>query len=315
MRISLLDMSNLLYRTFYASNKQDETTISLAHHKALMSMNKIFRRDRPDMTVAVFDRPDNWRKLYSIHTPDRPSPLIYKGQRRQNMTPNEAATHKRFVESVKELETLLREQTKITTFAADGLEADDLVAGFVQRYSGPDAHITVHSADNDYVQLLRYENVKVRCPIKDTYKTLEDYNDDPDWFMFVKCCKGDQSDNVLRIFPKVYMAKVKTYYTDELARVNAFNDTWLFKDHTVHSGKLFEENKLLMDLRHQPQGIRELIDETIDIELARPKRFKMQEFWRFCAAHDLRKIADDSNNFMGLLNTHPSATTWSRPAG
>lgn len=303
MKVAVMDMSNLLYRTFHASAKTDESTIGLAHHKALMSMNKFFRSHRPQMTVAVFDRPNNWRKLYSEHTPDRPSPLIYKGQRRQNMTPREAMLHKQFVESVKELETLLREQTKVVTLSADGLEADDLISGFVQAF--PDYDSTIISGDNDFLQLLRNPNVKLVDPKTDQYKSLEEYDMDADYFMFRKCCKGDVSDNVLRIFPKVYEARVKEYYRDDYKRNNAFNEVWQFSGHTVHPGKLFAENKLLMDLTAQPEGIRELINETIALELGREKSYNQMKFWRFCGRHELRTIAADSTSFDRLFTTHP----------
>lgn len=303
MKCLILDMSNLLYRTFHASNTSDEVSISLAHHKGLMSMNKWFRKINPDMTVAVFDRPNNWRKLYTLHTPDRPSPLIYKGQRRQNMTPKQALVHQQFMESVKELESLLREQTKVIALAAEGLEADDLIAGFCQRF--PDCDTTIVSGDGDFIQLLRNPNVKLLEPKSEKYRDLSEYDNNADFFIFQKCCSGDTTDNVMRIFPKVYKAKVRSYFTDELKRTNAFNETWKFQDREIHPGNTFAENKLLMDLACQPEGIRELIDSTINEELGREKSYKMMRFLRFCGAHDLRNIANDSESFTRLFTTHP----------
>lgn len=303
MKVAIMDMSNMLYRTFYASNVADEGTISLAHHKALMSMNKFFRQIKPDMTVAVFDRPNNWRKLYTEHTENRPSPLQYKGHRRQNFTPRQAETHKKFLESIKELEAMLRDQTKIITLACDGLEADDLIAGFVQSHL--EHECTVISADNDFLQLLRHPNAKLLDPKTESYKTLEEWNNDPDYFMFLKCCKGDTSDNVMRIFPKVYKAKVKDYYTDELKRVNAFNEAWKFDGTDIIPGDVFKENRLLMDLAAQPEGIRELIEESIAEELSREKSYNQMKFWRFCGKHELKNIAASADSFNRLFTTHP----------
>lgn len=302
MKLMLIDMSNILHRTFYSS-PATEDSISLAHHKGLMSMNKWFRMVRPDMTIAVFDRPNNWRKLYTQHTENRPSPLIYKGHRRQGQTPRQVEVYRKFTESVDELHSMLRDQTRVVSLAADGLEADDLIAGVCQMF--PACDTTVISRDGDFIQLLRNPNVKVIDPATETHQSLEAFDNDADFFMFQKCCTGDAGDNVMRIFPKVYKTKVREYYTDELKRVNAFNEAWVFKDHPIHPGRLFDENKLLMDLTAQPEGIRDLIEQTIVDEMGREKSYNQTKFWRFCGKHQLQNIAKDSEAFARMFTSHP----------
>lgn len=299
----VVDASNLLYRSFYASNPKAEDSIALVHHKNLMMLNKYFRTVRPDRIVVVFDRPNSWRKVLTEHTPDRPSPLLYKGQRRIDSSEREKLVYAKFLHSIAEFEQLLRDQTKINTLACDGLEADDLIAGFVQAF--PDNKHTIISADKDFIQLLRNPNVTLIDPSDGKPRSLEEWDNDPDYFMFHKCCKGDKGDNVLRIFPKVYEAKVKKYYTDELARVNAFNEEWVFDGFKIKPGELFKENKLLMDLTGQPEGIKELIVETISAETAREKHYHHSNFLRFCGKHELRNIINDAEAFIKMFTTHP----------
>jgi 5'-3' exonuclease, N-terminal resolvase-like domain len=299
----IIDASNLLYRSFYASNPRAEDSISLVHHKNLMMLNKYFKSIQPDRLVVVFDRPNSWRKVYTEHTPDRPSPLLYKGHRRLDSTEREKIVYAKFLASIAEFEQLLRDQTKVNALACDGLEADDLIAGYTQAY--PEHRHTIISGDKDFIQLLRNPNVSLIDPADGKPRSLAEWEYDPDYFIFHKCCKGDKGDNVLRIFPKVFEAKVKKYYTDELARVNAFNAEWVFDGHKIVPGQLFVENKLLMDLTAQPEGIKELITDTIASEVSREKHYKHNTFLRFCGKHELRNIINDAEQFIKMFTTHP----------
>lgn len=302
-RVVCLDMSNLLFRSFHASNPNGTDAIALTHHKNIMMLNKYFKQLRPERIVAVFDRPDSWRKLWTLHMENRPSPLIYKGNRRQGMTEREQAIYAQFVHSVSEFETLLRDHTRINTLACDGLEADDLIAGYVQRH--PDDDITVVSADQDFLQLLDNPNTKLLNPADGSYRDLAEWDNNKALFMFEKCCRGDKGDNVMRIFPRVFKTKVRQYFTDELARVNAFAEKWQFMGHTIVPGEVFKENKLLMDLTAQPAAVREMIETTIADERDREKRYHFNSFLRFCGKHELNRIADDAEQYIGLFATHP----------
>ena len=57
MKYMILDISNLLYRTYYANKNEDELTIAgLAQHQALLTLNKYFNLYSPDKIVMAFDR-------------------------------------------------------------------------------------------------------------------------------------------------------------------------------------------------------------------------------------------------------------------
>ena len=153
----LLDISNLLYRNFYANKSEDDITIAgLAQHQALLTLNKYYKEYSPDKIIMCFDRP-TWRKEYTKSNKCI-SEKIYKGNRRKDMTEKEEKKYKLFLEHLTNFEALIKEYTSIVCLAMKNLEADDLVAGFCQGYS-KNNKITIISTDKDFIQLLGLTNV------------------------------------------------------------------------------------------------------------------------------------------------------------
>ncbi len=61
----VFDISNLLYRTFFAHHTEDDITIAgLATHSALLVLNKYYRQYKPHKIVMAFDN-ESWRKDYT----------------------------------------------------------------------------------------------------------------------------------------------------------------------------------------------------------------------------------------------------------
>jgi hypothetical protein len=125
------------------------------------------------------------------------------------------------------------------------------------------------SGDRDFVQLKKYKNFKLINP--DDGKERE--CDDPLFFMFEKCFRGDAGDNVMSAYPRVRKTKLEAALKDEYTLTTIMNESWDFTDPetgevtTYNVGELFEENQLLMDLDCQPAEIRQIIKETLDHEL------------------------------------------------
>ncbi|TFH08230.1 MAG: hypothetical protein E4H14_06805, partial [Candidatus Thorarchaeota archaeon] len=107
MKYLVFDISNLLYRTFFAQRQEnDETLAGLATHSALVTLNKYFRQHKPDRVVMAFDR-SSWRKDYTA-SPECLSKKPYKGNRRKDMSPAQQAKFQRFMNHLSEFETLIR---------------------------------------------------------------------------------------------------------------------------------------------------------------------------------------------------------------
>lgn len=303
MKYLVFDMSNLLYRTFFAHTQETDMTIAgLASHSALVTLNKYFREHKPHKVVAAFDR-TSWRKEYTA-SEECISKKPYKGNRRQTMTPQQKLKYEQFCAHLNEFEQLLTENTTMITLAASKLEADDVIAGFVQVMTlDPENEITVISGDQDFIQLLRYSNVRILDPATGKDRTLDDYNNDPDYFMFMKCIRGDKGDNVGSALPKVRETRIEKAYKDPFERANLMNETWNGPDGKEFVVKnLYKENQLLMDLSMQPDDIQKLIVKTILEATKSEKKFSYFHFMRFLGKYELKKVAEQADNFVPMLS-------------
>ncbi len=307
--ILVFDVSNMLYRTFFANKLKHsvEESAGLAHHSALITLNKYFRNFKPHKVMMAFDR-TSWRKAYTadeLCISGKP----YKGNRRQNMTPAEKEMFAKFLNHLSDFEDMMTKQTSVMCLACAGLEADDLIAGVVEIF--PDDEVVIVSADKDLMQLLRNDKVKLIDPAsgKDRRELLNsDYNGDVDYFMFEKCIRGDAGDNVQSAFPGVRKTRIKKAYGDAFEKVNLMNETWSmgkpgtdeFKEHIVK--ELFAENQLLMDLGDQPDIIKDRIKATIYEAIENPGKYSHFHFLKFLGKYELKKIAEQIDNFVRMLS-------------
>jgi hypothetical protein len=284
------------------------TNAGLAHHSALTMLNKYFRKFQPSKVVMTFDRP-SWRKHYT-KSDLCISGKLYKGHRKQQMTPKDKEKFSHFMDHIQHFEEIMRERTSVICLASEMLEADDLVAGFVQKY-GDDNRIIIVSTDQDFIQLLYNDNIELIDPSKDKSRRPlleEDYKGDIEYFMFQKCLRGDSGDNVMSAFPRVRKTRIDKAYTDSFERANLMHETWNvgipgeedYKEYVVKD--LFEENKLLMDLRHQPDAVRKIIDDTIEKEMEDPGKYSHFHFLKFLGEYELKKITQSIDNFVPMLS-------------
>ncbi len=296
-------MSNLLYRTFFAHHAEDDITIAgLATHSALVTLNKYYRQYKPDKIVAAFDRP-SWRKEYTA-SDECLSKKPYKGTRRQTMTPAQKLKYEQFCAHLNEFEQLITDHSTVITLAGAGLEADDVIAGFIQVQTlDPINEIIVISQDKDMIQLLRFENVRVVDPASGKDRTLEEWNGDADYFMFLKCIRGDIGDNVQSAYPKVRETRVLKAYNDPFEKANLMNESWKgVSDKEFVVKDLYKENQLLMDLSMQPEDIQKLMVKTVLNALKKESKFSYFHFMKFLGKYGLKKVAEQADNFVHLLS-------------
>jgi hypothetical protein len=303
MKYLMFDMSNLLYRTFFAHHTEDDITIAgLASHSALTTLNKYMREQKPNKVVAAFDR-TSWRKEYT-KSDECISKKPYKGNRRQSMTPAQKIKYEQFCSHLNDFETLIADHSSIITLAGATLEADDLMAGFVQVVTlEPENEVVIISGDKDMIQLLRFPNVRVIDPASGKDRSLEEWNGDADYFMNMKCIRGDAGDNVSSAFPKVRETRIAKAYADPYERANLMNETWTGADGRTFVVKdLFKENQLLMDLAAQPDDIQKLIVKTVVNAIKNPGKFSYFHFMKFLGKYELKKVAEQADNFVPLLS-------------
>jgi 5'-3' exonuclease len=306
MKNLIFDTHHLLHRTFFSIteklNADDLSALGL--HKALFSMNKMFKKFNPDRVICVFDS-SSWRKDYT-NSDGCITYKKYKGNRRQNLDEDQIIKYKIFDAHIQQFREMLKTKTGISVYHREKLEADDIIWGIVD--SNPDDDHIIITGDNDFLQLLRYSNVTIYDPIQEKNKDLLEYDSDAEYFMFHKCFRGDTGDNVMSAYPRLRSEKIKKAYTDDFTLENLLQHTFeqeFFDD----SGKLvkqkfktldvFFENMTLMDLTCQPYHIKEMIRETVSED--NRSRYNMIQFGKYCKSVGLQNISENISNFTDLL--------------
>jgi hypothetical protein len=302
MKRMVVDTANILFRVAAAHGKYGpegtpEEKAGLAMHIALNTLNKYYKQFRPDQVAVTFEGGQNWRKDYTKSATCK-SQKVYKANRVKDdsMIP--------FFELIKSFEEIARTHTSLICLSHPKLEGDDLFSGYVQRFTAAGDEVIGVSGDRDFVQLLKYKNFKLINPDDGRPRTV----DDPLFFMFEKCFRGDAGDNVMSAYPRVRKTKLEAALKDEYTLTQLMNETWTFTDPetgeqtTYNVGELFEENQLLMDLDCQPADIRQLITETLDHELEHHGRFSNFHFQKFCGKFGLKQIAESSTNFVDMFS-------------
>jgi 5'-3' exonuclease len=305
-RYVLIDMSNILYRAFFANVKESkDIVIPLCHHSALMSLRALDNKLKSDELVAIFDS-HSWRKNYTNGS--SLSHKKYKGTRRQKLTPTQQENFEVFDEHVVLFYEFLRDYSSLITIKREYLECDDIVEAFIAE--NPDDQHTIVSSDKDFMQLLGRPNVTLLDPDTLKHRTLIDYDYDPNYFMFVKCFRGDTSDNVQSSYPRLREKDIKVAYTDPFKLTNLmehefdveyFDDNGDLQKRHYKTKDLFEENKLLMDLTKQPDFIRKIAIKSVQDALVNRGTFNIIKFIKFCNEHQLDRINQEKNSFSKLL--------------
>jgi hypothetical protein len=254
----------------------------------------------------------SWRKDY--YTPYKRN----RAEARAAATVKEQEEDRIFWEAFDTFKDFIAEKTNATVLQNSQLEADDLIAGFIQDHPHDD-HVII-STDSDFIQLIA-PNVRQYNGITETTYTYEGIFDkkgkrvidkktnaekdliDPEWVLFEKCMRGDPTDNVFSAYPKVRKNKLLEAYNDRNRRGFAWNNLMLQRwvDHNGEEHRVlddYERNRRLIDLKHQPDNIKELIKETIHSN-AQAKNISQVgiRLMKFCNLYDLKRITENIQQY------------------
>jgi 5'-3' exonuclease len=324
MKFLIIDTANTFFRARHSAHRQADMwdKLGFAMHVTLASIAKCWRDQKADHVVFCLEG-RSWRKDY--YAPYKKN----RSDARAALTEAEQEEDKLFWETFDALKTFINESTNCTVLRHENLEADDLVAGWIQAHPN-DEHVIV-STDSDFHQLLA-TNVKQYNGIADELHTLEGIFDktgkavfdnktklpknipDPKWILFEKCMRGDVSDNVFSAYPGVRKKGTKNKVGLEEAFADrdkkGFNwNNLMLQTWTDHSGiehKVLDDyhrNVVLVDLTAQPEHVKLWIAETIAIgSVAKNTPMVGAKFLKFCGKYDLKKISDQATQYAEWLS-------------
>ena len=327
MTYILVDTANTFFRARHVINGDADIKLGMAFHITLNSIKKAWQ-DFGGSHVVFCLEGRSWRK-------DHYKP--YKAQRaasRAAHTEREAEEEKVFWEAFDTFKEFVTEKTNCTVLQHSRLEADDLIAGWIQSHPNDD-HVII-STDTDFVQLIA-PNVRQFNGVMETTITHEGIFDakgkrvidkktqepkaipDPQWLLFEKCMRGDTSDNVFSAYPGVREKGTKNKvglreaYGDRDSKGYAWNNLMLqrWSDHEGKEHRVlddYERNRILIDLSAQPEEIKNIITETILTATTANKNISQVgiRLMKFCNLYDLKKIADQAQAYAEPLNARYS---------
>ena len=320
----LVDTANTFFRARHVIRGSLEDKVGMSLATVLMSVRKAWRDFKGDH-VIFFLEGRSWRK--DFYAP-------YKRQRteaRAAQSPREAEEDKAFWETFDNFKDFVTNKTNATVLQHPQLEADDLIAGFIQSHPN-DSHVII-STDGDFAQLIA-PNVKQYNGVMQITTTHEGYFDEkgkrvidkktnlpkpapePEWLLFEKCMRGDTSDNIFSAYPGVREKGTKNKvglrdaFSDRNAKGWAWNNLMLQKwtDHEGIEHRVLDDynrNCQLCDLTAQPEHIKQIMLDCINSEEHKTKNISQVgiRLLKFCAEYDLQKISEQVTSYAEPLNS------------
>ena len=312
MSYILVDTANTFFRARHVIKGDADTKLGMALHITFNSVKKAWQ-DFGGKHVVFCLEGRSWRK--DFYKP-------YKANRKETrdaMTVREQEEDKLFWETFDKFKDFVTTKTNCTVLQNSRLEADDLIAGFIQNH--PDDDHVIISTDSDFAQLIS-PKVKQYNGVADTLTTHEGIFDkkgkividnktkkpkavpNPAWLLFEKCIRGDTSDNVFSAYPGVRKTKMQEAFEDRNQKGFAWNNLMLQRwlDHEGKEHRVlddYERNKKLIDLTQQPDDIRNVIVETITNQTTQPKNIDQVgiRLLKFCNLYDLQRVADNIQQY------------------
>jgi len=319
----LVDTANTFFRARHVVRGSLEDKVGMSLHTILSSVRKAWRDfDGGHVVFCLEGR--SWRKDY--YEPYKRN----RSEARAALSPREAEEDKVFWETFDQFKDFVLNKTNCTVLHHPQLEADDLIAGWIQNHPS-DTHVII-STDGDFAQLIA-PNVKQYNGVTQITTTHEGYFDekgksvvdkktnevkpapDPEWLLFEKCMRGDTSDNIFSAYPGVREKGTKNKiglrdaFSDRNLKGWAWNNLMLQKwvDHEGVEHRVkedYERNRLLCDLSAQPENIKTIIKEVISAEEHKEKHVQQVgiRLLKFCATYDLQKISEQVQSYAEPLS-------------
>jgi 5'-3' exonuclease len=324
MKYALIDTANTFFRARHVASRNStlEEKIGMALHLTLASVNQAVRRYGIDHVVFCLEG-KSWRK--AVYGPYKKNRIVDA----MSVTEAEVEENKMFWETYEKFTNFIKEKTNVSVLRHPEAEADDMIARFIALHP-EDTHYII-STDTDFDQLItdkvsRYsgvanELITINGVFKDNGKPVIDKKtkqpkllEDPEYILFLKCVRGDASDNVFTAYPRApekgskNRVGIREAFEDRKKQGYKFNNFMLqrWMDHNNQEQLVrdcYQRNKMLIDLTAQPENIKQSIDDCIRKDVRRVITPSVGvHFLKLCGKYDLQKISEQADTYARWLN-------------
>jgi 5'-3' exonuclease len=324
MNYALIDTANTFFRARHVAARSStlEEKVGMALHLTLASVNQAVRKYSIDHVVFCLEGRSFRKDLYAPYKKNRVVDAM-------SVTEEEAEESKMFWTTYEAFTTYIREKTNVSVLRHERAEADDMIARFIHLHPS-DTHYII-STDTDYNQLIT-DRVKQYNGVTGELATLQGYFkesgkpvldkekkpkllEDPEYGLFKKIIRGDSGDNVFSAFPGVRevgsknKVGIREAFEDRTKQGFNYNNFMLqrFTDHNnveVRVKDAFERNRTLIDLKAQPQEIKDAVDQRIreSVRVTTTPTVGLH-FLKFCGKYELTKISEQAETYSKWLNS------------
>jgi 5'-3' exonuclease len=320
---ALIDTANTFFRAKHVASYNSDAweKVGMALHLTFASVNQAVRRYGIDHVVFCLEG-RSWRK--DVYEPYKKNRIVDA----MSVTEAEKEENEMFWETYEAFTTYIKEKTNVTVLRHPQAEADDMIARFIHLH--PDDTHYIISTDTDYDQLItdkvfRYngvgnELVTLNGYFKESGKPVLDKEkkpkllEDPEYLLFKKIVRGDAGDNVFTAYPRApekgskNRVGIREAFEDRHKQGFNYNN-FMLQRWTDHNGveqrvrDCYERNKMLIDLKAQPDNIKEACDTSIKESVATKQVGQVGiHFMKFCGKYDLTKISEQAETYSKWLN-------------
>jgi 5'-3' exonuclease len=325
MKYALIDTANTFFRARHVASYNSDAweKVGMALHLTLASVNQVVRKYGVDHVVFCLEG-RSWRK--DVYGPYKKNRIVDA----QSVTEEEKEENEMFWDTYEKFTTFIKEKTNVSVLRHERAEADDMIARFIHLHPN-DTHYII-STDSDYVQLItdkvfQYNGVTNQLIKPEGYfddkdrlivdkKTKEPkLLEDPEYLLFKKIVRGDAGDNVFTAYPRApekgskNRVGIREAFEDRNLQGFKWNNFMLQRwlDHNGEEQRVrecYERNKMLIDLKSQPEDLKVLFDDRIkeSVRIETTAQVGMH-FMKFCGKYELTKISEQAETYSKWLNS------------
>ena len=281
----LVDLNQVMIASLMAqlgTHRNAEVDENMIRHMVLNSLrfNRMkFKSEFGELIICADDR-SYWRKDVFPY---------YKASRRKARDESELDWGCIF-SALNKIRDELKEVFPYKVIQIDGCEADDVIGAIVHKegkYLNSGENFLILSGDKDYIQLLKYANVKQYSPILKKWIT----HSNPEEYLFEHIIRGDAGDGVPNVLSpdNSFVMNIRQRPITQ-KRLSELHDIEKMSDEIKRN---YFRNKTLIDLNEIPSSNKEKILSSYAAENANNR----SQLLNFFIKNRLKLLIESINDF------------------